>query len=382
MKRYSKHKDLIVDLAICAVLLFASWPPTFSSDPEIGTGSWIGALLLPTVIAPVLLRRRHILPAAFVYAVACLASGAPTFDQLRIPAVIATALVLGFTAGRSSSGRERISVICLLLLGISIDSFTEIVTPNVMAVIAFGWPLTLAATAAGALIGSRERLAIELEDASEELRRRRDDVAKLAVEIERARLASALDAAARKRVREIVELADRGAGTEAGEYAPGIARDSFARIEDLGRESLNSMRELLGVLRSDERARRAPGPTLEDLDALLADARRGGHRIELVVEGDRELLPGEVELAAYRTLQHALMTVRSSDASPATVLLRYLPDALELEVQGPPAHGANANAAIAAARERVKAHGGDFDTGSGQGNRDLLVRLPLEPAYA
>ena len=51
---------------------------------------------------------------------------------------------------------------------------------------------------------------------------------------------------------------------------------AFARIERMGRESLNEMRGLLGVLRSDDRGSRSPRPTLAEIDSLLEEARAGG----------------------------------------------------------------------------------------------------------
>ena len=105
--------------------------------------------------------------------------------------------------------------------------------------------------------------------------------------------------------------------------------------------------------------------------------------MDLEVEGEPRQLPGGVELAAYRALQHALVAVRGADGDPATIQLRYLPGALELEVQGLPAAGSGAEAALLAARERVTANGGTFSAErSAAGRRVLRARLPVAPAHA
>ena len=132
-------------------------------------------------------------------------------------------------------------------------------------------------------------------------------------------------------------------------------RDTFARIETAGRTVLNDMRGLLGVLRSDAAPDRSPQPTLARLGELLAGAR-------LDVRGERRPLPGSVELGAYRTVEHALAAL---DGTARTVRLDYGADGLGIEVGGEPA--GDAREALAAARERVSAHGG---------------RLELEPAVA
>jgi signal transduction histidine kinase len=150
----------------------------------------------------------------------------------------------------------------------------------------------------------------------------------------------------------------------------------------MGRESLNEMRGLLGVLRSDERGTRSPRPTLAEIETLLAEARRGGRLVDLEVKGERRPLPGGVELAAYRVVQHALLAVRSGDAEPATIRLRYTAAALELQVAGIPARAGGADAALLAARERVTAHGGSFSaTTEERGRRVLRARLPIAAAH-
>jgi signal transduction histidine kinase len=160
-------------------------------------------------------------------------------------------------------------------------------------------------------------------------------------------------------------------------------RALFARIEVLGRDSLDRMRTLLGLLRTVDRGARSPRPTLEQLDALLADARAGGRVVDLEVEGDRRPLSAGIELAAYRTLQHALVAVAGTQEDPATVHLRYLPDRLELEIDGPRLNNGSASAALMAARERVLALGGSFSADSPTSDRRVLrALLPAVPVHA
>jgi signal transduction histidine kinase len=100
--------------------------------------------------------------------------------------------------------------------------------------------------------------------------------------------------------------------------------------------------------------------------------------VDLEIVGERRSLGAGVELAAYRTVQHALAAVNGTDRQPATVQLRYLSGALELEVRGFPPDGSAAAAALLAARERVMAHGGTFSTDSpASGQRVLRARLAV-----
>jgi hypothetical protein len=189
------------------------------------------------------------------------------------------------------------------------------------------------------------------------------------VEIERGRLATDVDVVARGRLQEIASLAT------AGTIAPG----TFRCIEGLGREALDEMRGLLGALRSADHRGEIVRPGLDQLAGLVYDARATGRRVAFAVEGERRTLVAGVELAAYRTVQHALVAV--DDA--AAVTLRYGPAALEIEVSGRPVPGVGARAARAAARERVVTQGGSFRETADTPNRlALTVRLPLTLADA
>jgi signal transduction histidine kinase len=114
------------------------------------------------------------------------------------------------------------------------------------------------------------------------------------------------------------------------------------------------MREMLGRLRGAG-LETAPQPTLADLEGLVA-----GAAVELHTSGERRSLPAGIELAGYRMVQHALEALAAHDPATIEIALRYAPDALELEIRGRMAGGNAAEAALAAARERVAAHGGRF----------------------
>ncbi len=171
----------------------------------------------------------------------------------------------------------------------------------------------------------------------------------------------------------MVALADAGAAGVAAGADDAVA--TFARLEEEGRASLNAMRDLLGRLRSDAWAERAPLPTLDGLDGLVDTARADGRTVDLDVEGPRRPLVGGVELAAYRLVQHAL---GAAGRGAVRVRLRYLPDALDLEV------GAESGVAaepLAVVRERVRAHGGRLTVETSEPGGTLL-RAELPAARA
>ena len=374
----ARRRWLLIDVAICAAMFAYMLPPTLGPDePDgIGAGTVWDSLLLPTVILPVLLRRRAPFAAAALLAAGCVVSGAPTFDQFRLAAAVPAGMLILYSLATRAERAQAPAGLALVLAGMLFIGFTDIVLDDnggPVGMVLFSFPLCTGVWIAGRVVRSREQVAKELAEKSQLLERQREETTALAVEVERTRLASDLDAAARSRVRELIELAATAERSD-----PERLRDTFGQIERIGRESLNELRGLLGVLRSDERGRRSPRPTLAELDTLLAEARAGGRLIDFEVEGPRRPLPSGVELALYRAVQHALVAVRGDEDEPATVQLRYLPAAVDLEVRGFPIEGSGAAAALAAARERVTAHGGSFTSHSDvPARRVLRAHLPL-----
>ncbi len=370
-----------VDVLICVVLV--AFGVSVDSSSDLANGTSVDTLLLPIVVLPILARRRWPLGAAVGLLAGAVISGIPTFDQFRLALVAPAGMLIAFSVASRCDRRRALVGLGFVLASMVFVGATDRVLQGIGGVgqmVLFSFPLCLVAWGAGRAAWSRDRLAEQLAAQTELLESQRERTAELAVEVERTRLASDLDMAARARVREMIELAQRGELSLTADADR--ARAAFARIERMGRESLNEMRGLLGVLRSDERGSRAPRPTLAEIDSLLDEARAGGRVVDLELEGDRRPLPPGVELATYRALQHGLVAVGSAPGDPATVALRYRRNALELEISGTPGTHAWADAAVAAARERIVAQGGSFTTDSPAGRRVLRATLPVAVAYA
>ena len=375
------HLGLGLDVVICAALLAFGVSVTTRSD--LANGTILDTLLLPIVILPILLRWQWPFAAAVALFVGTVVSGVPTFDQFRLGVAIPAGMLILFSVASRCQLRGALVGLGLGLAGMVFIGLTDRVLRGhggLPAMVAFSFPLCLFTWGAGRAAWSGARLADQLAAKTELLERQRESTAQLAVEVERTRLASDLDIAARTRVREVVELAWRGERSSATD--PERATKAFAQIERKGRESLNEMRDLLGVLRSDERGSRAPRPTLAQIDALLNEARAGGRVVDVELEGQQRPLPPSVELAGYRAIQHALVAIGGTPNNPATIRLRYLPNAIEFEVCGIPSEGSWADAAVVAARERIVAQGGAFSTDDASGRRVVRGTLPIAVAYA
>jgi signal transduction histidine kinase len=366
-----KPRSLWPDLLPPILLTAAGLAMT--QDPSSGDGTFWDTVLVPLVTVPTFWWRRAPMVAAGGFAIGAVLSGIPTFDQIRCGFAFPGALLILFSIGQREELRRSLAGLATVLAGVIFILGTD--SQVDLAGGAFIVPLMTIVWGAGRVFGSRTRVARELAARTRDLEQTREETAQLAVEVERAKVAADLDVAARDRVRSVVDMARRG------EAAPDAdSQEAFEEIEREGRESLNQMRELLGVLRSDERDT-SPRPTLAQLEALLERARAGGRAVDLRVEGSRRPLPGGIELAAYRIVQHALEALGVGEGEPASVALRYSDSNLELEVTGGTPTGEPAESALDAARERVATYGGTFST-TPQGAGRVLVRAELPLALA
>jgi signal transduction histidine kinase len=231
---------------------------------------------------------------------------------------------------------------------------------------------------------------VQLEERAARLERAGEEIARHAVAEERRVIARELHDVVAHNVSVIV--AEAGAAQRISDSHPQEALATLAPIERTGREALVEMRRLMGFLRTEsEDPILAPQPGLQELDALVAQARRAGLAISLVIEGTpRPVSPG-LDLSAFRIVQEAL-TNALKHAGPADVrvLVRYGSDRLILIVDddgtGPSHHRTDPTRpryGHLGMRERVALFGGELQVGARpRGGYRVIASLPLdsEPA--
>ncbi len=160
-------------------------------------------------------------------------------------------------------------------------------------------------------------------------------------------------------------------------------RAALLDVERLGREALEEMRRMLGVLRAPEDGEGThPLPDLSQLSALASDARTAGLGVHIDGDVGLHLLPHGVQLTAYRIVQEALTNVRKH-APGSTVRITLTRDSAGLEIavaddgagtvgETRPGHG------LLGMRERVSLHAGTLDAGPGpECGFVVRARLPV-----
>ncbi len=232
------------------------------------------------------------------------------------------------------------------------------------------------------IAGRREYLAL-LEERAEYLERERVAQARRAVDEERSRIARELHDLVAHRVSMITVQA--GAAQTVAASDPQRAVRAMEAVEKEGREALRELRQVLGVLRSDDkREGLVPMHRLSDVPGLVEEMRGAGMDVSLSKNGAPGDLPAKVDLASYRIVQEALTNVlKHAGRDPeAEVRLSVDDQMLTIEVtdrgQGAttlPGSGQG----LVGMRERAALLGGTFEAGPrlGGGFR-IMARLPLE----
>jgi signal transduction histidine kinase len=279
------------------------------------------------------------------------------------------ALPLAFTyafLGALAYGRTKAWVTCALSAALTGAVLAVDASAGPGALI-LALPVVVIVFGVGRAIRHRAQLNQQLKERDEELRQLRDERAALLVADDRARLSRQLDGLLQERLDALTRAAEA-----AGGLAPAEARALLETIESGSRQTMDDMREIVGLLRSGGDVALAPVPTVAHLDALLA--RHASPESRLTVSGDPRSLPATVELSAYRIVEYL---VSALEEQPVRVAVRFADETLEIVVEGSAGRGPRVRAAVARVRERAKLHAGSVDVKLARGSARVLAQIPV-----
>jgi signal transduction histidine kinase len=285
----------------------------------------------------------------------------------RCGAGLPLVFVLAFL-GALAYERTKAWIVCALTALLSAVILVYDATTGLSALV-IALPIILIVFGVGRAARHRTALNQELSIRDEQLRQLRDERAALMVADDRARLSQQLDGLLQERLDQLTAAAESGDG-----LTPAQAKALLKSIESGSRQTLDDMREIVGLLRGGDVAL-APAPTVAHLDAMLARRRAADSR--LTVTGNPRSLSATVELSAYRIVEHLVTALADRLDSPIDVAVRFEEDALEIRVNGSVDKGADMKAAVARARERAKLLGGSVDVKIARGRAGAVAQLPL-----
>jgi signal transduction histidine kinase len=233
------------------------------------------------------------------------------------------------------------------------------------------------------------RQRYELEQQAAELAAQQEANARRAVIDERLRISRELHDVVAHHISSIGVQA--GGARRVMDADPDAAKDALSVIENSSRTAVNEMRQLLGMLRAADPDLDVEAPAVKEpqagadrLPALIAEVNGEGLSVGFHQIGPPVRLPETVSVSVYRIAQEALTNVRRhSTARSAHITLRYLGDAVELEVldDGRPKHApVGSRLGHVGIRERVGLLGGESEIGPRPvGGFRVRVRIPLDP---
>jgi signal transduction histidine kinase len=227
---------------------------------------------------------------------------------------------------------------------------------------------------------------VRARQAEREIQRER----RMAAAEERTRIARDLHDSAAHAINVI--LVQAGGARLLQERDPAAVHRALSTIEDVARETIGEIDQLIRGLREDgpgdgTRAEIEPPIGLAGAGTLADRHRAAGLPVDIRVDGvPRTLAPG-LDQAAYRILQESLTNVARHGGGPAHVKIAYGEHELTLTVNnllGSPANGASepgehGGHGILGMRERAMLLGGSLEAGRSNGWFVVHASLPYAP---
>jgi signal transduction histidine kinase len=380
----SRRRGQVLD-AVLAAGVFALLLMTLLAEGRRGSGLGLTSLLLGAAASiPLAWRRRAPLAAWAVSGGAVLA--VMTLYHRSAGVLVVGPLIALYTVATSSPRRRSLAAGVVTLAAATAAVAADIERLNWESFV-FPGAVIVGCWLTGDNLRMRRAYVAELEAKAARAEADRAAETARAAAQERARIARELHDSVIHHVSVIAVQA--GAARMLADQAAGAAdeRQAWTAVEATSRQALAEMRQLLGVLRSDEDPLLlSPQPGLCQLDRLLEDVRQAGLPVDSQVQGTPVPLPPAIDLAAYRIVQEALTNIlRHQGRVPATVVVGYRAEDLQIRVAGvgtllPQPHAAPGTGhGLAGMRERVAMLGGELDAGPDPaGGFVVAAKIPLQ----
>jgi len=380
LRTHPRGADALLTLLVVVIAVASHLHGESSvNDPNQPDPAWWTVLIVLVGTVPIYWRRINPLVAGLVVVTAEVTA---LFIGLAGAAFIGSVIAV-YSIGAYTVGvfRTRVmTAIAALVIGLFIAGWIdglqlldEFISTGVLLITAF---------VVGDNLRRRRQHVADLAERAERAEREQGLLAEQRVTAERTRIARDLHDVVAHSVSVMViqaAAARRNLTTD-----PDAASETLASIESTGRQTMNELRAILGVLRTETAdAALDPQPSLHLIDALVA---ADDLPVAVSVEGEVAGLPDSVSVTGYRLVQEALTNVRRHAGPVDAVTVHVHVDAGQLVIEvSDNGRGAGARPSadgfgIVGMRERVAALGGTVAAGPrpGGGWRVRSV-LPLDP---
>jgi signal transduction histidine kinase len=327
------------------------------------------------LVVPLIWRRRQ---PTLVFSIIAIIALAQWLTVVPLPADIALLAAL-FTLAVHEVPSRALSGAGVLMAGVVMASVRWVPAGDFIKSLVFLTGLVIAALFVGITLRTWRSYTDALVERTKRLEFERDQQAKLAAAAERSRIAREMHDVVAHSVSIMVTLADGALAT--ADAHPRKAKEAMADVSATGRLALADMRQLLGVLRTDDRPLdREPQPQLSGLPRLIDGVRATGLKVEFGEVGQPFDIPPGVELTIYRIVQESLTNIlkHADDPSAARVTLTFDPPSVDVCVSNngkmvgptPEGHG------LGGMRERAALSGGVLIAGpQSKGGWEVMARV-------
>ena len=392
-------------LGVLAALVWADGTARTMSPAQAA----VIAVLAVVQCVPLAFRRRHprstllavsvlqaalvaVIPPQFGFWAAAPVVAACTVGALLPPAsavriVVAAVGVEAVGAFVAATGQAR-----ALLVPTAVDARPGLDTVvSATSILVSGLLIAAASAAVGSWVALRRRHDADVLARAAETVEHQAALGRAAIAAERTRMARELHDVAAHHLTALVVQA--GAAERLVDRDPERAKDSLRGIRVQGRETLDALRSIVGILRQTSDAEggdpagTAPVPGLADLPELVAAARTAGTEVDEHATGDAPPLAPLADVTAYRTVPESLANARRHAPGSAVALtVEAGPTRVALTVENalPPAAPATAPGyGLVGMRERAALVGGRLEAGpTAGGTWRVRLELPVEPVVA
>lgn len=386
-------RGVAFDVAVSVLVALVSLTAAVSQP-----GGWAATLVGVAMAAALLFRRTH--PSAVTVVVAALALVQVIAEWGPLVYDVAVLIALYSVVKYGERLRDGVLAGAVAAVGVLLAAAQ---TPHVIQwwVTALWYALVTGAVWLVALnVRTRRLYVLSLEERATTLEREREAESRAAVAEERTRIARELHDVVAHSMAVMIVQAD--GARFMFDRDPAQARTAVKVVADTGRQALEEMRRLVGVLRdagpgggadglvvaADPEHRRLALTELPDLLTRFGDA---GLRIHSTVTGAPQALPPGLELTVYRVVQEALTNALKHAGVDAgvEVCLGYTAEAVVVQVVdnglgrplvSPTPSGGHG---LLGMRERVTVYDGTLTAGPrpvGGWQVDVRLPLPSEPA--
>jgi signal transduction histidine kinase len=370
-------RDAAVALIAFALtlLLLGRGDATRSLDP-------LGGVLAAFASFPLLARRRA--PLA-VFAVTTVASAVLNGLDYALGPPFGPTFALFFVATDEST-RMRIRETAAVVLGLFAVHIASTVsaqdgfptTPLLFGILVWGGAWVI-----GDQVRQRRQRRADIEERARRAEHESARERRLAIAEERNRIARDLHDSAAHAINVI--LVQAGAARLLQQRDPGAVRGALTTIEEVARETIGEIDQLIRGLREDgtrsEQEKAVEPPIgLAALETLAERHRAAGLTVDIRVDGRRRSLAPGLDQAAYRILQESLTNAARHGSGRAEVEIVYDEAQLELTISNPIQAGSDDDPVqghgILGMRERAELLGGTVDARFSDGRFRVRAQVP------